>query len=146
MKKTILLSFIVVFATAVLAAGGTRAVPSQYDTIQEAINAAVNGDVVIVQPGRYCENINFNGKAITVRSSDPDDSSIVEDTIIDANGVGSVVTFANSESDSSILAGFTITNGHGYTDEYGTEFGGRIYEPKILVDNINNVFGGEVLN
>ncbi|MHC4757884.1 MAG: right-handed parallel beta-helix repeat-containing protein, partial [Planctomycetota bacterium] len=132
MKKTILLSFIVVFATAVLAVAGTRAVPSQYDTIQEAIDAAVNGDVVVVQPGRYYENINFNGKAITVRSNDPNVPAVIENTIIDGNqpadpDKGSVATFENGEGEGSVLAGFTITNGQGTLNNDGRVVGGGIY-------------------
>ena len=42
-------------------------VPSpQYFSIQSAIDAAVDNDVVIVDPNTYYENINFFGKAITV--------------------------------------------------------------------------------
>ena len=45
-------------------------VPGDQPTIQAAIGVAVNGDDVVVAPGTYFEAINFNGKAITVRSSD----------------------------------------------------------------------------
>jgi Right handed beta helix region len=81
-------------------------VPSSYATIQAAIDAAGNGDEVVVSNGTYNENINFNGKAITVRSVNGAAS-----TIIDGGGSGNVVTFDNSEDENSVLNGFTIQNG-----------------------------------
>ena len=86
-------------------------VPADYLTIQAAIDAANSGDEIIVAKGTYKENINFKGKAITVRSAAPDDPGIVEDTIIDGNGLGSVVTFNNGEDLNAVLSGFTIQNG-----------------------------------
>lgn len=82
-------------------------VPDNYATIQDAINAAVNGDSVIVRPGTYVENIDFIGKSITVRSEMGADA-----TVIDGNDNGSVVSFVNLENDSSVLEGFTLTNGN----------------------------------
>ena len=82
-------------------------VPSNYPTIQSAINAANNGDTVLVAPGTYVENINFNGKAITVTSSGGPAL-----TIIDGNHNGTVVTFNHSETAVSVLSGFTIRNGY----------------------------------
>ena len=40
-----------------------------YDRIQEAIRHAGQGDVIEVCPGTYRENVDFLGKAITVRST-----------------------------------------------------------------------------
>ncbi|MGA2916141.1 MAG: right-handed parallel beta-helix repeat-containing protein [Sedimentisphaerales bacterium] len=94
-------------------------VPSEgYPSIQQAINSAINGDTIIVAPGRYFENINFSGKAITVRSTDPNDPNIVAATILDGNrpadiNSASVVTFKSGETSTSVLEGFTITGGSG---------------------------------
>ena len=44
-------------------------VPTDHAAIQGVIDAASNGDKVVVVPGTYVENIDFNGKAITLRSS-----------------------------------------------------------------------------
>src|SRR5216683_5050490 len=84
----------------------TIQVPTNFSTIQSAINAASNGDTVLVAPGTYVENINFSGKAITLTSS-----SGPAVTIIDGNHNGTVVTFNHSETASSVLSGFTIQNG-----------------------------------
>ncbi len=86
-------------------------VPANHSTIQGAINAAANGDVIIVAPGIYVENINFSGKAITVRSTDPNDPAVVADTVIDGGGSDSVVTFKSGERNDSVLCGVTVRNG-----------------------------------
>jgi parallel beta-helix repeat protein len=84
-------------------------VPANQTTIQAAINAANSGDTVLVAPGTYVENINFNGKAITVTSSGG--PSV---TTIDGGANGSVVTFNTGETNQSILSGFTIQHGSSY--------------------------------
>jgi pectin methylesterase-like acyl-CoA thioesterase len=57
-------------------------VPSQYATIQDAIDAAQKGDTIVVQPGIYTENINFRGKEILLTSTRPLDPSIVSSTAV----------------------------------------------------------------
>ena len=52
--------------------------PADYDKIQDAINDAVDGDIVQVLQGHYFENIDFRGKAITVTSTDPNNPTVVE--------------------------------------------------------------------
>jgi parallel beta-helix repeat protein/predicted outer membrane repeat protein len=96
----------------------TLYVPSQHATIQSAIDAATGGDTVVASTGAYHENLNFKGKSITVRSTDPNDPNVVTSTIIDGSSpadsnFGSVVLFKSGEDHNSVLAGFTITGGTG---------------------------------
>ena len=58
---------------------------SEYSSIQSAIDDANDNDVVIVAEGTYYENIDFLGKAITVRSLDANDHNTVSTTIIDGS-------------------------------------------------------------
>ena len=44
----------------------TITVPTDYTTIQQAIDASVDGDVINVLSGTYYENINYNGKNIEI--------------------------------------------------------------------------------
>ncbi|MHC4867959.1 MAG: right-handed parallel beta-helix repeat-containing protein, partial [Planctomycetota bacterium] len=87
-------------------------VQSDGPLIQSAIDSAINGDTVVLEPGVFQQQIDFKGKNLTVRSRDPDDPEIVEATIIDGGGEGSVVSFAAGEDESCVLAGLTITNGN----------------------------------
>ena len=84
-------------------------ISSDYTTIGDAINALKDGDIIYVNNGTYTENIDFNGKAITLRSVNGP-----ENTIIDGNGNGVVVTMDSGEDENSILYGFTIRNGMDY--------------------------------
>src|SRR5579872_6811323 len=95
-------------ATAPAFAQNTIHVPADQPSIQKAINAANNGDTVLVAPGTYSENINFSGKAITVTSSG---GAAV--TIVDGGGTAPVATFKTNETTNSVLNGFTLRNGVG---------------------------------
>lgn len=84
-----------------------------YDSVQAALDAASDHDTILVHPGVYVENINFNGKPVLVTGEDPNDPQIIADTVIDGNQVESVVIFKSGEDEHAILSGFTITNGRG---------------------------------
>jgi hypothetical protein len=90
-------------------------VPANIDSIQGGIDMAVEGDTVLVQPGTYYENINFNGKNIVVGSLTltTGDTSYISQTVIDGDSSGSVVTFENGEDSTAILYGFLVTHGSG---------------------------------
>jgi parallel beta-helix repeat protein len=113
MPKPILSSLALMLLVALPISAEIRHVPNTYVTIQQAINQCNSGDVVIVEPGVYLENLNFLGKNITVTGTDPENPDIVAATIIDGYRAGSVVTFNHGEGPEALLSGFTITNGYG---------------------------------
>ena len=101
-----------------------------FDTIQAGIDAAVDGDTVLVVPGEYVitEPVTFRGKAITVKSeAGQDETTIRMGTPADTNR-GSVVVFENNETAASSLDGFTITGGTGsWLQSQSAWVGGGIY-------------------
>jgi len=96
------------------------AVPSDFDTIQQAINAADSGDEIVVLPGFYQENVDFLDKNIRLRSLNPLDANCVAQTIIDGNGINSCIEILSGQNESTAVAGLRLQNGHG-------EFGGGIH-------------------
>jgi len=82
-----------------------------YQTIQVTLDEADDEDEIVVYPGIYSENINFFGKNVVLRSTDPSDAGVVAGSIIDGSGPGPVVTFSGTEDETCVLSGFTIRNG-----------------------------------
>ena len=101
-------------------------VPDDFISIQAAIDAVDDGDVIIVSPGIYYENIIFKGKEITLRSKNGPDT-----TIIDGEAKVSVVAFDHLEGPDSVLEGVTIQNGASIT-------GGGIHCSNFSIPIIRN--------
>jgi parallel beta-helix repeat protein/predicted outer membrane repeat protein len=90
---------------------GILEVPSEYATIQAAIYAAVDGDIVLVAPGTYTGTgtwvINPLGKSITIRAS-----GSPQETIISAeDAFRRVIECTSGETAATLVEGFTITGG-----------------------------------
>ena len=81
---------------------------ADHSTIQDAIDAADHGDVVLVCRGTYNEKIDFKGKAITLRSTVGPKITIIDATDLD----DTVVTCVSGEGKDTVLDGFTITGGN----------------------------------
>ena len=81
-------------------------VPTDHPTVQGAIDAAAPGDLVCVQPATWIGGLDFGGKSVHVLGvAGP------LGTVIDAVGLGPVVTFASGETGSATLQGLTLTGG-----------------------------------
>ena len=130
---------------ATLYLSSTLHVPAEFETIQAAIDAALpSNDIVLVADGIYTgpgnKNLDFGGKALTVRSENGP-----ETCIIDCEGDGRGFYFHSRQGSESVVSGFTITNGL-------TQRGGGIYcddaSPTIsncrIVGNMAEYSGGGI--
>ena len=114
-------------------------IPDDYPTIQQGIDASSDGDTVLVQPGTYVENIDFNGHEIVLGSMflTTGDPTYISQTIIDGgfNGfLGPVVVFESGEDIWVEIVGFTIQNGH--SDPFTGEGGGiRCWDSNPTIRN-----------
>jgi len=107
-----------VFIVAGVVQADTIRVPGQYPTIQAGIDAAQDGDTVLVADGVYTgdgnRDIDYGGKLIDVVSENGPDNCT-----IDCQSLGRAFIFQNGETDQSIVEGFTITNGRAPAHQLG---------------------------
>ncbi len=91
-------------------------VPEHYETIQDAINNATDGQTIEVMPGKYSGtgncNLDTKGKAITIRSEAGPDETIIVCKTQSGNQLQRGFYFHNGETAQTIIQGFTIINGN----------------------------------
>lgn len=85
-----------------------KRVPAEYPTIQEAIDASSDGDVILVAPGTYAEGISFYGKSIVVQSEDGPLVTFLKPRNWNGMISGPIVWFHDRETAATKLIGFTL--------------------------------------
>lgn len=119
---------VILFCWGSLAPATTIYVPGDYPTIQAGINAASNGDTVLVAEGTYYENIDFFGKRIVLKSENGAEATIIEIGTTDIP----VVSFHNGEDRSSMIRGFTISGDLSYWGIHCVSASPTIYNNIII--------------
>ena len=147
MRLIIVIMSVLVAMTFLPASATVINIPDDYPTIQEGIDASLDGDTVLVQPGMYVENINFNGHNIVLGSLFliTQDRAYISETIIDGDSAGSVVRFDSGEDSATAVTGFTIQNG-------SASGGGGVFcsdsnpyiSDNILKNNYSSGYGGAI--
>lgn len=79
-----------------------------YCTIQAALDASLDGDLILVAPGQYTECVIIEMRQVTVRAT-----AGPSQTTIHAGGQGSALTFRNPNGTEPEVEGFTLTGGVG---------------------------------
>lgn len=119
-------------------------VPGEYATIQAGIDAAAEGDTVLVADGTYTgqgnRDLDFGGKAIVAASANGPQA-----TVIDCGGSEAVhhrgFHFHSGEGVASVVSGFAIT--HGYASDGGAILCESASSPAIRGNRIAwNTAGG----
>jgi hypothetical protein len=137
-KITSVTAAAVVGIATTVAGAGDRLVPSEYPTIQAAIDVAQSGDRVLVSPGVYKEQVNLSGKLISVQGAAGADS-----TVIDGEGIRTVV-IGSGEPAGCEVSGFTIRNGNG-GDAGGVSLNGssaKFHHCLFKTNTASGLYGG----
>jgi len=134
-------------------ATGNGTYTNPFATIQTAIDSSIDGDTVLVAAGIYVENINYSGKYITLGSHlllHPDSLDFIENTIIDGDSIGTVITIQDCNNDTTSIIGFTIQNGLNNEADQGSAIHASSSNVGIkhclIKSNHDGGFGGASIN
>ena len=135
------LSVCIGLALSAFSAASTLHVPSQYASIQDAIDASQDGDEVIVAPGVYQESIDIGDRSVSLQSSDGPESTFLEP----AGSTEYIVLVGDMNTPVVRIQGFTLRN------HYASYMGAlAVYDSTLEVldctfTNCQNFYGGPAI-
>jgi len=116
---------------------------ADFDNIRAALEAASDGDEIIVMPGTYTETVDLLGKEVWLHSSNGS-----EVTFINAQYIHRGIVCVNGEGPNTRIEGFTVMNA--YTDGTNTVNGAGAYiygsSPTIIDCTFENNYSGSGLH
>lgn len=121
-------------------------VPSEHPTIQAGIDAASDGDTVLVAPGEYFENLEI-AKSILLTSNfmNAEDTSFISNTVINGSLIEtSVIHVYGDMSVHPIIQGFTITEGKGIEAVMDIFVGGGIFTTTNVTIQFNKIVNNTI--
>ena len=88
----------------------TLLVPDEYPTIQAAVDAALDGDEIIVAPGEYTSTadniVRIEGKRLSIRAN-----GTPEETVLNGEDARRCILISGGATQGTIISGFSIING-----------------------------------
>ena len=109
--------------------GTTRTVPQEYPTIQAAVDASEAGDLVLVSPGVYREEVQVSTPSITIRGTDRNEV-VIDGEFVRPNGI---IVFADGVAVENLTLRNATENGviwtgvSGYRGSYLTAIDNQVY-------------------
>ncbi|CAE7396588.1 unnamed protein product [Symbiodinium necroappetens] len=138
--------FVLIAAVAGLvceAGAATISVPGDFSTIQDAINAANDGDEIVIGPGTYTGDLQVPAKSITLRSSDPNDPGIVASTVIESN-LAVAIRVLSTGMAPVVIEGLTITGGDAATGGGINVSSSTVFVRRCVLTENNAIDGGAI--
>ena len=124
-----------VILSANIGAQSTVNVPADYSSIQDAINASLTGDTIMVSAGTYPENLDFQSKGLVLKSVDGASATTI------SGGANNTLLLLDNTPATTVVDGFTLTGGNGRpsSSSYGADYyGGAVHASNGAIALVKN--------
>ncbi|MDP6128973.1 MAG: hypothetical protein QGH77_05140 [Planctomycetota bacterium] len=134
MKRLLPLCTLLLLPSALLAQS-TWYVPGDFPTIQDAINASLTGDTIMVSSGTYPENLDFQSKGLVLKSVDGASATTI------SGGANNTLLLLDNTPATTVVDGFTLTGGNGRpsSSSWGYDYyGGAVHASNGAIALVKN--------